>query len=89
MFKFKSKIDKLVDKKAKIKIQKQNIQDKMHEVNSNIETKLKKLENKAQANKVTADAKIAELDREFTKICKLIGVEKDYVLSIENCKEGK
>ena len=64
---FKSKIDKLASEKRHLKIKQQNIKDRMHEKNSAIETKLAKLENKAQYLKEVADKQCVEIDRQLQK----------------------
>ena len=79
---FKSRIDKLVDKASKLVIKKQNIEDKMHEKNSVIETKLNKLENKSFRNKQIADRKVAEINRLVVKTNEDIKTEQKYYASI-------
>jgi uncharacterized coiled-coil DUF342 family protein len=81
---FRSKIDKLINKKEGLANKKQKIKDIMYETNSKIETKLKRYENLAQRNKADADNKINDINREIDKITKLIDVEKTYVQGIEN-----
>ena len=80
MFKlFESKIDKLANRKAKLQIKKLSVKDKQEEVNSAIETDLKKLENLSWRNKENARRQIEAIDREIVKIDQLIEVEKEYV----------
>lgn len=85
---FKSRIDKLVDKASSLVIKKQNIEDKMHEKNSMIETKLKKLENKSFRNKQIADKKTAEIDRLLEKTNEDIKTEQKYYASINTTKNS-
>ena len=86
---FKSKIDKLASEKRRLKIKKQNIQDKMHEKNSAIETKLAKFENKAQNNKEIADKQCIEIDRQLQKINIDIESEQIYVNSVADAEKEK
>ena len=86
---FKSKIDKLASEKRHLKIKKQSIQDKMHEKNSAIETKLAKLENKAQNNKEIADKQCIEIDRQLQKINRDIESEQIYVNSVADAEKEK
>lgn len=79
---FKNKIDRMVNKKAKLELRKQKIEDKKNEINSAIETKLKKLDNLAWRNKQNATNQIAEIEREIKKLKQLIKVEKEYVAKI-------
>lgn len=79
---FKSKIDKLADKVSSLVIKRQNVEDKMHEKNSTIETKLKKLENKSFRNKQLADKKVAEIDRLTEKTNEDIKTLQKYYASI-------
>jgi len=79
---FRSKIDKLADSKRRLIIRKQRIQDKMHEKNSAIETKLKKLENKSQFLKEVADKQRVEIDRRVQRINRAIESEQIYVQSV-------
>lgn len=79
---FRSKIDKLADSKRRLIIRKQRIQDKMHEKNSAIETKLKKLENKSQFLKEVADKQRGEIDRRVQRINRAIESEQIYVQSV-------
>ena len=76
---FESKIDKLANRKAKLQIKKLSVKDKQEEVNSAIETELKKLENLSWRNKENARRQIEAIDREIVKIDQLIEVEKEYV----------
>lgn len=87
---FRSKIDKLANKKRSLKIKKQNIKDRMHERNSAIETKLKKLENKAFFLKEVADKQCVEIDRKLQKINRDIESEQIYTNSVADAeKENK
>ena len=79
---FRSKIDKLADSRRRLIIRKQRIQDKMHEKNSAIETKLKKLENKSQFLKEVADKQRVEIDRRVQRINRAIESEQIYVQSV-------
>ena len=76
---FESKIDRLTKRKAKLQIKRLAVQDRSDEINSSIETDLKKLENLSWRNKQDATRKIEEIDREISKIDQLIEVEKEYV----------
>ena len=78
----KSKIDRLANRKAKLQLKKLSVKDKQEEVNSAIETDLKKLENLSWRNKENARRKIEFIDREIVKIDQLIEVEKEYVNTI-------
>lgn len=87
---FRSKIDKLANQKRSLKIKKQNIKDRMHEKNSAIETKLKKLENKAFFLKEVADKQCVEIDRKLQKINRDIESEQIYTNSVADAeKENK
>lgn len=79
---FKSKVDCLVAENESLKIERQNVLDRQNERNSAIETKLKKLENKAFQNKSEADAAIAEIERKIDKNNQLIKIEIEYANSI-------
>ena len=54
----------------------------MHEKNSAIETKLKKLENKSQFLKEVADKQRVEIDRRVQRINRAIESEQIYVQSV-------
>ena len=86
---FKSKIDKLASNKRSLLIKQQNIKDRMHEKNSAIETKLKKLENKAQFLKEVADKQCIEIDRQLQKINRDIESEQIYVNSVADAEKKK
>ena len=86
---FKSKIDKLASNKRSLLIKQQNIKDRMHERNSAIETKLKKLENKAQFLKEVADKQCIEIDRQLQKINRDIESEQIYVNSVADAEKKK
>lgn len=86
---FKSKIDKLASNKRSLLIKQQNIKDRMHERNSAIETKLKKLENKAQFLKEVADKQCIEIDRQLQKINRDIESEQIYVNSVADAEKSK
>ena len=89
MFKwFKSKIDRLSQTKNEKVIKKQRIIDRMHERNSAIETKLKKLENKAQDNKKVADRLVAELERQIEKLVRSIQSEQIYVNNVADSEKN-
>lgn len=79
---FKNKIDKMVNKKARLELRKQKIEDKQNEINSAIETKLKRLDNLAWRKKQNATNQTAEIEREIKKLKQLIKVEKEYVAKI-------
>lgn len=87
IFKRKSKIDRLASQKRGLKIQKQNIQDRMHEKNSALETKIKKLENKAFFLKEVADKQCVEIDRKLQKINRDIESEQIYVNSVADAEK--
>lgn len=78
----KSRIDELVSEKERLLFQKEKNTNKIHEANSKIETKIKKLENKAYRNKVATDDANAVIDRQINKINKLIELEREYVNSL-------
>lgn len=84
MKKQNSKIDELVNEKARLLFIKEKNDNKMHEKNSAIETQIKKLENKSYRNKVATDAANADIDRQVNKLNKLIELERDYVNSLAN-----
>lgn len=86
---FENKIDTLTKRKAKLELKKLRVQDRQNEVNSSIETRLKKLENLAWRNKENTKKNIEEIDREISKINQLIEVEKEYVLRINISNEKK
>lgn len=79
---FKSKIDKLARKKRMCALKKEQIQHEMFERNSARETKIKKLENKCFNDKVIADRKVIELDRQIDKIIRDISSEQIYVNAV-------
>lgn len=78
----KSKIDALVNQKERLLYKREKNENLMHEENSKIETKIKKLENKTYRKKVATDSANAEIDRQVNKINKLIELEREYVNSI-------
>lgn len=86
---FENKIDTLTKRKSKLELKKLKVQDRQNEVNSSIETKLKKFENLAWRNKENAKTTIEEIDREISKINQLIEVEKEYVIRINKSNKDK
>jgi len=78
----KSRIDELVGDKESLLFLREKKKNKIHEANSKLETKIKRLENKAYRNKVTLDDYKAEIDRQVRKINALIELEREYVNSL-------
>ena len=74
-----SRIDELVKEREALLYQRQENEDKMHEANSKIGTKIKKLENESYRNKIKCDDANAEIDRQVRRITKLISLEGEYV----------
>lgn len=81
MFHF-NKIDKLMKEQARLKIQKQKIEDNMKAKNSVIENKIEKLERYSLIVKQNCDDAMAELDRRLEKNREQIKLEKKYYNSI-------
>lgn len=75
-------IDELVKQKEAYLYERQCNEDAMHEKNSKLETKIKKLENKAFRNKVECDDRNNEIDREVKRINKLIELEREHANAI-------
>lgn len=79
---FKFNIDELVDEYAKLLIIKSNIEERANIRNSNIETQIRKLENKAFALKEESKREIDEIDRTLGKIERQLDNEKIYINSL-------
>lgn len=84
----KSKIDALVNQKERLLYKREKNENLMHEENSKIETKIKKLENKTYRKKVATDSANAEIYRQVNKINKLIELEREYVNSIADNEQN-
>ena len=82
-----SKIDKLVKYHADLKLKKQQVEDRANQRNSAIETKMKKLEDKAYNIKLEKDRKIAELNRLIKKTARDVESEREYVNSVPCLEE--
>ena len=83
---FKSKVNKLVDKRDKLIFQRQKIEDKKNLTNSRIENKIRDYENKAWRNQIISTNKIDDINRKLEKAERDIISEKDYVNSISTFK---
>ena len=83
---FKSKVNKLVDKRDELIFKRQKIEDKKNLTNSRIENKIRDLENKAWRNQIIATNKIDDINRKLEKAERDIISEKDYVNSISTFK---
>ena len=83
---FKSKVNKLVDKRDELIFKRQKIEDKKNLTNSRIENKVRDLENKAWRNQIIATNKIDDINRKLEKAERDIISEKDYVNSISTFK---
>ena len=79
---FGSKIDRLARKKRVLALKKEKIQTKMKEKNSEIENKIQMLENKSFNNKLVADRKSLEIDRQLEKTVRDIDSEQIYVNAV-------
>ena len=82
-----SKIDKLVKYHANLKLKKQQVEDRINQKNSAIETKIKKLEDKAYNNRLEKDRKVAEFDRLIKKTARDVESEREYVNSVPCLEE--
>lgn len=84
MFKklFKSRVNKLVDKRDRLTFKRQKIEDQKNLTNSKIENKIRDLENKAWRNQIITTNKIDDINRKLEKTERDILSEKDYVNSI-------
>lgn len=83
---FKSKVNKLVDKRDELIFKRQKIEDQKNLTNSRIENKMRDLENKAWRNQIIATNKIDDINRKLEKVERDIISEKDYVNSISTFK---
>lgn len=83
---FRSKVNKLVDKRAELIFKRQKIEDKKNLTNSRIENKIRDLENKAWRNQIIATNRIDDINRKLEKAERDIISEKDYVNSISTFK---
>ena len=83
---FRSKVNKLVDKRDELIFKRQKIEDKKNLTNSRIENKIRDLENKAWRNQIIATNKIDDINRKLEKAERDIISEKDYVNSISTFK---
>lgn len=83
---FKSKVNKLVDKRDELIFKRQKIEDKKNLTNSRIENKIRDYENKAWRNQIIATNKIDDINRKLEKAERDIISEKDYVNSISTFK---
>lgn len=79
---FKFNIDRLVDEYSRLLIVKTKVQEDTNIMNSKLETKIRKLENKAFANKEQSIREIAEIDRMLGKIERQLDNEKIYINSL-------
>lgn len=78
----KSRIDELVAEKERLLFLKEKNTNKVHEANSRLGTKIKRLENKSFRNKVALDDFSADINRQVKKINSLIELEREYVNSL-------
>lgn len=79
---FKSRVNKLVDKRDSLTFKRQKIEDKKNLTNSKIENKIRDLENKSWRNQIITTNKIDDINRKLEKTERDILSEKDYVNSI-------
>lgn len=84
-----NKIDNLVRENEKIVVERQRVKDKQNETNSNIETKIKALEDLAYRNKQKADTKIANLTRKLEKNIEQIDLEAKYYNKVAKATKGE
>ena len=89
IFRKENKIDKLVRENEKIVVERQRVKDKQNETNSNIETKIKALEDLAFRNKQKADTKIANLTRKLDKNVEQIDLEAKYYNKVAKATKGE
>jgi hypothetical protein len=89
VFRKENKIDKLVRENEKIVVERQRVKDKQNETNSNIETKIKALEDLAFRNKQKADTKIANLTRKLDKNVEQIDLEAKYYNKVAKATKGE
>lgn len=82
-----SRIDELVKQKEALIYQRQTNEDRMHEKNSKLGTKIKKLENISYRNKVKCDDANAEIDREVKRINKLIELEREHANEVADFEQ--
>ena len=88
MFNFENKIDKMVKENEKLIVERQKVIDKKNEVNSKIETEMKRLDDLAFRNKQEADAKVAQLTRKIEKNQEQIDLEAKYYNKVANAIKG-
>lgn len=89
IFRKENKIDKLVRENERIVVGRQRVKDKQNETNSNIETKIKALEDLAFRNKQKADTKIANLTRKLEKNVEQIDLEAKYYNKVAKATKGE
>lgn len=89
IFRKENKIDKLVRENEQIVVERQRVKDKQNETNSNIETKIKALEDLAFRNKQKADTKIANLTRKLDKNVEQIDLEAKYYNKVAKATKGE
>lgn len=83
------KIDKLAKKKRVLALKKETIMHKMHERNSKRETKIKVLENKSYNDKIVAERRCLEIDRELEKTVRDIESEQIYVNQVAESEKAE
>lgn len=83
---FKNRVNKLIDERDALTFKRQKISDKKNLVNSQIENKIRKLENESWRNQITATNQIEEINRQLERVERNLNSEKEYVNGISTYK---
>ena len=83
-----NKIDILLKEKEELNFQKEKNNNRVNEINSKLETRMKKLENKAYRNRIQADDKNTRIDRRLDMVEQLIQLERKYANKMGGTGKG-
>ena len=83
-----NKIDTLLKEKEELNFQKEKNNNRVNEINSKLETRMKKLENKAYRNRIQADDKNTRIDRRLDMVEQLIQLERKYANKMGGTGKG-
>ena len=79
----KNEVEKLVEQKQKLLLQKEKLEDKHNYKDSNFDNKIDKLKSKKHQEKQSYETKLKNLERTIDKVKKQIIVEKAFVSGID------
>lgn len=79
----KSQVEKLVEKKQKLNLKKERLDNKHTYDEAMFEGKIEKVKNQKYLAKQTYEVKVKNIDRSINKIDKLITVEKSIISGLD------